>query len=206
MISPVDYIPDFLDYLKSINDDKNLDLIFLMGIKGGWEKWLQLEFANYFRKRYNTTATEITIRDMMDIDYGRADIEIILRYHQANSIERILIELKCQTSAQNYYNLVENLKSDILKLNQCKQENTYKHAIAFMHFEKELHNAYPTYTEKKLYSLNNVYDHNISLRDALYWAHLDFHNNCLQGLRFEQTASNAPYSSYKGIAALCYSV
>lgn len=207
MYSPKQYMPNFLEHLISINDGINriCDLIFLMGIKGGWEKWLQLEFANYLRKKYNDTATEVTIRDVNDKNLGRADIEIALRYHQGNTPEKMLIELKCQTSEQNYFDLANGFKSDILKLQKC--ESPYKFAIAFMHYSSAIYNQY-TYFHNYGYYLNDVIDNGVSLSNVLHTVGINTRSEyiSLQGLSFEKTASNAPYSSYKGIAALCYSV
>ena len=202
MYSPIQIMPKFLNYLKSINDsrNRNCDLIYFMEIKGGWEKWLQLEFSNFLRKEYNNTATEVTIKDVNDTNIGRADIEISLRYTNKPYQEKMLIELKCQTSVQKYGDVIKGLIDDINKLRTCQAE--WKYTIAFMRYSNANYNMYA-------YSQNYPYLNDIIDIDGVKLSEVSpnwMKNGNLQGVEFEKTAQQYPLNLYNGIAALCYTV
>lgn len=125
MYSPVQVIPKFLNYLN-LRNEENESIKYLVNIKGGWEKWLQLEFSNMMRINWRKNATEIHLGER-----ERCDIGINLKWTITNS-EYLFIELKCMTTNQNYNDVVKGMKDDIIKISKSKCiPMDYKFVVGF---------------------------------------------------------------------------
>lgn len=125
MYSPVQVIPKFLNYLN-LRNKENESIKYLVNIKGGWEKWLQLEFSNMLRINWRENATEIYLGER-----ERCDIGINLKWTNTDS-KYLFIELKCMTTNQNYNDVVKGMRDDIIKISKSKCiPMDYKFVVGF---------------------------------------------------------------------------
>lgn len=133
----------FLENLKIRNDSMNgsvysNDVIFFMKTNRGYEKWMQLEFANALRKYYMTTG-EMQITNADD-DLQYADIYIESAY------ERTYVEIKCKTTNQTYMRFALGFWNDVIKLIRMRtfehDKQIWKSALGFAPFTSANSNWY----------------------------------------------------------------
>lgn len=97
---------------------------FLSQMRGGWERWFQLELAYYIATQYSSLHT-VTLEDTTVYDQPalRADLTIT---SPVLSKTTTVVELKCQiagTDAGRFYQLVD---ADIQKVLQSKLGHDYQ--------------------------------------------------------------------------------
>lgn len=124
-------IAEFLKALKRRNDTNNsYDIVFFVQINGGYESWLQLELANFFRNYDLYYSREITKINEININFGGGQkIDMVLGHDFIYD----LIEIKCQSINQECDQVALGFWKDVLKLYSI-QDSEYirKYAIAFV--------------------------------------------------------------------------
>lgn len=137
------YIEEFLQELQRRNDLGGCrDIIFFMWIKGGYECWLQLELANFFRKRQYNVFREVTKISEIEVNIeDRQRVDLVLRQdfftqRVLTACKYILVEIKCQLSNQECKRVASGFWIDVLKLSKVLAadfSDTEKYAIAFVY-------------------------------------------------------------------------
>lgn len=97
---------------------------FLSGMRGGWERWLQLELAYYIASCYAGTY-DITLEDSTVYPGTalRADLTLQSRIMSKTTTT---VELKCQVATASIDNFCALVESDIQKLQVLAPGNDYQ--------------------------------------------------------------------------------
>lgn len=105
---------------------------FLSGVKGGWERWFQLELAFYiafcFADEYEVTLEDSTVYPGTHM---RADL--VLRSDRTITV----VELKCQTAAEDIDGFLARIEDDIANIPDLAPGNDYQ-VIALVRGRKEV--------------------------------------------------------------------
>ncbi len=87
---------------------------FLSGIKGGWERWFQMELAYYIASRYAGTY-HISLEDNTVYPGTALRADLVLRSRILSKTTTV-VELKCQTAAASTEDFYKLMESDIGKI------------------------------------------------------------------------------------------
>ncbi len=87
---------------------------FLSGIKGGWERWFQMELAYYIASRYAGTYN-ISLEDNTVYPGTALRADLVLRSRILSKTTTV-VELKCQTAAASTEDFYKLMESDIGKI------------------------------------------------------------------------------------------
>lgn len=198
MYSPVQVIPKFLNYLN-LRNEENESIKYLVNIKGGWEKWLQLEFSNMMRINWRKNATEIHLGER-----ERCDIGINLKWTITNS-EYLFIELKCMTTNQNYNDVVKGMKDDIIKIseNKCIPMD-YKFVVGFFVVDQLYYDPYALDWKNGNVIRDASFRSSQSLRNS--WKEIVEDGQQLSGLYEKPTFQGIMFTNDFGIATICAQV
>lgn len=108
---------------------------YLSQLKGGWERWFQMELVWHIAANYSSTY-QIAVEDSTVYPGTalRADMTIHCPYLSGTTT---VVELKCQVAGGNIDTFIGLVKEDIAKRTGLKGCNDY-HVIALVQTQKEL--------------------------------------------------------------------
>lgn len=109
---------------------------FLSRVRGGWERWFQLELAFHIAVSF-IEGYEVTLEDSTVYPGTHMRADLVLQSDRTTTV----VELKCQTAAEDVDGFLARIEDDIANVPDLAPGNDYQ-VIALVRGRKEVETLY----------------------------------------------------------------
>lgn len=128
----------------------------LSGVRGGWERWFQMELAYHIAVRYKV-AYDVTLEDSGVYPGTNMRADLVLRGRSYTDTVTV-VELKCQTASETLQHFCDQIEGDIANVTDLAPGMDYQ-VIALVRSQNDvaplyqaLATKYPSMVQSRLIS------------------------------------------------------